>query len=202
MEEVMFTILGWVLAVVAFGVAIWSVRLRQRDLENHLTFIRKAAQDLSLFVKDDWSVLATGDSGSIELEKAWLRKAQEIYTIFCDKQHDYGPNNIAMGGLQGLVLRMMDKISRAAELTGLRTGEVKDPKVAETRRDIWIDHADYGMIALMVEDGDWPDLDVKEVYGPVGVIKSAMTVLDPLPKAEQRQILDKLRDDLDMLHLS
>jgi hypothetical protein len=116
---------------------------------------------------EDWAVLAQGESGSLELEQAWLRKVQELFTIFCMKQHDYGPTNIAVGGLKGIVLRSGDKLSRMWNLVGLsvKGGEAKETKVAESVRDSLLDWADYGIIGVLVVDGDWPLAAPEEVWG-------------------------------------
>lgn len=110
----------------------------------------------------NWEQLATGQSGDIELEKAWLRKAQEIYELFCKKQHDYGPTNIGMAGIRGVAIRTADKVARLWELSGLR-GEEKEAN-NESLRDTLMDIADYGIIALMVHDQDWPEYDIREVF--------------------------------------
>jgi len=112
---------------------------------------------------EDWAVLATGESGSIELERAWLRKAQEIFNLFCRKQYDYGENNIALGGEKGVIQRALDKFSRLWTLTGMG-GEMRKAKSGEPRRDAWVDLADYGIIGLMVHDGDWPVKSLEEVF--------------------------------------
>ena len=97
--------------------------------------------------------LATGKSGNLELEKAWWRKAFEIFDIFCKKQQGYGPNNISQTGEKGVIIRMNDKMKR---LLTLGLGEKESPLADESLRDTVIDIADYGIILLMCMDGDWP----------------------------------------------
>ena len=112
----------------------------------------------------DWGVMATGDSGSLEIEQAWLRAAQELYGVFVSKQSDYGPTNIAVGGEQGITIRLGDKISRQFELLGLTDREVGDPS-NESIRDTWVDIGDYGIIGMIVNSGDWASVDPRHVWG-------------------------------------
>ena len=116
---------------------------------------------------DDWADLAGGTSGDLALEQAWLRKFQEMYVMFCNKQHDYGPTNIATGGLKGVAIRMGDKMSRLWTLTGLAGARNDDGNAvsSETIRDTLFDLADYGIIGLMVYDKDWPTMHPSEVWG-------------------------------------
>jgi hypothetical protein len=112
-----------------------------------------------------WEELAGGTSGDINLEIAWLQKAQEIYELFCVKQHDYGPTNIAVGGLKGLTFRMGDKVSRLWNLSGLVSGKENKKANNESTRDSWLDLADYGIIGAMVLDGNWPTARPEQVWG-------------------------------------
>lgn len=114
---------------------------------------------------EDWAELATGDSGWKEIEEAWLRKVQEIYGVFCKKQADYGPTNIAVGGAQGVVLRTGDKVSRLFELLGLTERENGGEPSNESVRDSMVDLADYGIIGMIVLDGDWPFVSPSDVWG-------------------------------------
>ncbi len=120
----------------------------------------------------DWAVLATGASGDLEIEKAWLRSVQSIYGLFCRKQHDYGPTNIAVGGLPGIAIRLGDKLSRLWELSGLavpQKGENQEQKQAlvasETLVDTLQDIADYGIIGTLVLCDVWPKMKPQEVWG-------------------------------------
>lgn len=77
--------------------------------------------------------------------------------VLISKQEDYGPLNISRapgGALNGLRVRIYDKIARINNL--LDTGA--DPK-NESLRDSFLDLANYGVIALMVLDGTWPQLE-------------------------------------------
>ena len=83
----------------------------------------------------------------------------ELGNLLLKKQEDYGPLNIsnAPGGpLNGLRVRIFDKVSR---INNLIDNEVDDPNF-ESLRDSFMDLANYGIIALMVLDGVWPQLKV------------------------------------------
>ena len=82
--------------------------------------------------------------------------AEEARSLLVRKQKDYGPYNISRapgGPLNGLRVRIFDKISRINNL--LDTGATPEN---ESLRDSFIDLANYGLIALMVLDGTWPEL--------------------------------------------
>ena len=83
--------------------------------------------------------------------------AYQAAELLVTKQMDYGPYNISRapgGALNGLRVRMYDKISRINNL--IDSGS--DPE-HESLRDSFIDLANYSIIALMVLDGTWPELE-------------------------------------------
>lgn len=70
------------------------------------------------------------------------------------KHRDYGPKNIADapgGALNGLRVRMHDKLARINHLIDNGAEAENEPL-----RDSFLDLANYGLIALMVLDGEWP----------------------------------------------
>ena len=84
------------------------------------------------------------------------------FQVFCSKQMDYGPSNIAMGtqlkdaadinlSLTGLVVRMNDKVNRLMNLV------VKNNRQAQNEPtiDCFIDLSVYGVIAQLVQRGHW-----------------------------------------------
>lgn len=113
------------------------------------------------YIKTRWESLATGVSGDIELEKAWLRKAKEVYDIFCIKQKSYGPDNIATTRERGVAIRMYDKMQRLLNISVVGT---EDPLEDETLRDTVADIGDYAIIWLLCYDGDWPEYVEKKYY--------------------------------------
>lgn len=100
-----------------------------------------------------------GVSGNIELEQKWLTAIQHIFQVFCMKQQDYGPENIACAGEVGVAVRCMDKVARLRNLDG------KDP-LYEATEDTWVDLADYGVIGYMVHRGWWPKPKEEEARCP------------------------------------
>jgi hypothetical protein len=78
----------------------------------------------------------------------------EAYELLVQKQLDYGPKNIASapgGALNGLLVRMHDKIARLNHLIY----ETKDTPKNESIEDSFIDLLNYSAIALMVLRGKW-----------------------------------------------
>ena len=95
---------------------------------------------------------------------AEFRRLQQIqYDLFCKKQHDYGPGNIAVGtqlltegeiklSLTGLWFRMNDKIQRLKNmLMNGRESAVKDEPI----EDSFMDVSNYGIMAMIVKNGKW-----------------------------------------------
>lgn len=79
---------------------------------------------------------------------------EEAWNLLVQKQMDYGPYNIANapgGPLNGLLVRMHDKIARLNHLIY----EVKDTPKNESIQDSFIDLLNYSAIALMVLRGKW-----------------------------------------------
>ena len=103
-----------------------------------------------------WEALATGNSGDIELEKAWLRAAMDIYLLFVEKQFSYGSSNIAKFGEAGVVIRSNDKLER---LNNLVVRGKENPLADESIEDTWMDWADYGIIGLLCHRKEWPGVE-------------------------------------------
>lgn len=89
----------------------------------------------------------------------FLQDSEEIYeelaNILGSKQLDYGPGNInnAPGGaINGILVRMNDKMERLKNLTYHMKGEPQN----ESIDDSLIDIANYAVIAMMVRRGSWP----------------------------------------------
>ncbi len=84
------------------------------------------------------------------------------YNTFVEKQHDYGPGNIMLGGnvendedvklaLKGIVIRLNDKINRLVTLTLKGDKEPKNESVLDTFQDISV----YAIIAQIVANKKW-----------------------------------------------
>ncbi len=131
---------------------------------------------------EDWADLATGRSGWIEIEYSWLRKVQEVYGVFCEKQADYGPTNIGVGGTHGITVRLGDKISRLFELLGLTSRENVGKPANESIRDTMVDIGDYGIIGMIVLDGEWPLVDPADVWGGSSLVDFIMVYAKENPE--------------------
>ncbi len=104
------------------------------------------------------TLIVNGSSGSLDLELEWAYIAKEIFALFKEKQHDYGPHNIGLGQDPAIVVRMTDKFMRLHNL--YNSGETPNN---ESLDDTWKDVADYAIIALMCRRGHWPKSNLKEV---------------------------------------
>jgi hypothetical protein len=78
----------------------------------------------------------------------------DLLKVLVDKQRDYGPKNISSapgGALNGLLVRMNDKMQRLINLTY----ENQDDPTNESIKDSYADLANYCVIAMMVLDNNW-----------------------------------------------
>jgi hypothetical protein len=78
----------------------------------------------------------------------------EAEDLLIGRHRDYGPGNVANGfpdPLSALVTRMGDKFERIKNLL-----TTDGPTYGERLRDSWLDLANYGLIGVMVIDGNWP----------------------------------------------
>ena len=98
-----------------------------------------------------------------EMTSEFRRLQKKQYDLFCKKQHDYGPGNIAVGtqlltegeiklSLTGLWFRMNDKIQRLKNL--LMSGR-KNAVEGEPMEDAFLDVSNYGIMATIVKNGKW-----------------------------------------------
>jgi len=81
--------------------------------------------------------------------------AFELANLLIKKHKDYGPSNIAnspYGPIQGLIVRMWDKIARIVNLTDKKRHAENEPL-----EDSFKDLANYAIIGLMVQRGKWPN---------------------------------------------
>lgn len=73
---------------------------------------------------------------------------EDLHSLLCRKQHDYGHKNIDNFGLIGVAVRICDKMARAENLLKRDSNAVKDETVADTYLDI----IGYAVIALMLQN--------------------------------------------------
>jgi hypothetical protein len=84
-------------------------------------------------------------------------QTDRLAELLVKKQRDYGPKNISHspgGPINGLRVRMFDKLARINNL--YETGATPEN---ESLRDSFMDLANYGIIALMVLDGQWKGIN-------------------------------------------
>ena len=97
-----------------------------------------------------------------ETAHEFQRLQDEQYALFCRKQMDYGPSNIAMGtelktddekrlSLIGLIVRINDKVQRLINLVVKNNREAQNEPTIDAFKDL----ACYGIIAQIVEAGKW-----------------------------------------------
>jgi len=98
-----------------------------------------------------------------EMTSEFKKIQRDQYELFCRKQYDYGPQNIAVGtilktpediklSLLGIWFRMNDKIERLKTLLMRDTGNAVDNEPAT---DSFSDISNYGVMAQVVARGKW-----------------------------------------------
>jgi len=110
-------------------------RLRQRNNRDSTTKSKRIDDE---FIANMWAVMDAAGN------------------LLISKHHDYGPLNIARspgGPINGLRVRMWDKIAR---INNLVDSNVKPSN--ESLRDSFMDLLNYSAIAMMVLDGNWPEV--------------------------------------------
>ena len=96
------------------------------------------------------------------IEEEFIKTQKELYNLFSKKMMDYGLGNIALGGnlessedqryaLQGIQIRLNDKINRLKNLLKNGKSYVED----ESLEDTFIDIANYGIIGILLGKGKW-----------------------------------------------
>lgn len=99
-------------------------------------------------------------SEQLQFEVDVVRLADQIVRLVTNKQKDYGPNNIQrspFGALEGITIRIYDKVSRSANLIGKKNAGVSSKPQFESLRDTYMDLAGYAIIALLLLEGKFPE---------------------------------------------
>ena len=97
-----------------------------------------------------------------ETAQEFKRLQNEQYELFCRKQMDYGPSNIAMGtelktdeekrlSKIGLIVRINDKVQRLINLVIKNNRKAQNEPTVDAFKDL----ACYGIIAQIVQNGKW-----------------------------------------------
>jgi len=105
----------------------------------------------------------------VYIEKQYPETAREFkkiqkdqYLLFCQKQMDYGPSNIAMGtelktdeekrlSKVGLIVRINDKVQRLINLVVRNNRKSQNEPTIDAFKDL----SCYGIIAQIVDNGKW-----------------------------------------------
>lgn len=82
----------------------------------------------------------------------------EYLELWRKKHHDYGPENHAVWGAQGALIRASDKLLRLKRhyVNGF---EMRNESV----EDSWLDLIGYALIGLVIERGQWPAMELHAV---------------------------------------
>lgn len=76
------------------------------------------------------------------------------------KQRDYGPQNLIKFGVDGVIVRMSDKMERIINLSARRREElakgIELPTFNEPMSDSFLDQSNYGLIGYVMDRGLWP----------------------------------------------
>lgn len=85
----------------------------------------------------------------------------EAFKLFVRKQHDYGPTNIGVTGLKGIIVRVADKVSRLVNLFNKDSlGEAQNESIEDTLLDM----VNYSAMGLMDFRGQWPRFEPTEAW--------------------------------------
>ena len=95
-------------------------------------------------------VLDAGDCN----EEINVPSAGSLLELLIAKQHDYGHMNIQRFGIEGIIVRMHDKIARLENLS-MRSYDMGDEALNESTEDTIIDLVGYCIIACMYSFGIW-----------------------------------------------
>ena len=90
----------------------------------------------------------------------------ELKAILLRKQEDYGPLNISLspgGPYNGLRVRMFDKLQRFSHLYEQKN----DTPNYESLRDTFIDLANYAIIGILVQNGQWEGISNGKSHSPI-----------------------------------
>ena len=122
----------------------------------------REVKDVDPFNQDNMDAVEFIEAQYPETAHEFQRLQDEQYALFCRKQMDYGPSNIAMGtdlktseekrlSLIGLIVRINDKVQRLINLVVKNNREAQN----EPTMDAFKDLACYGIIAQIVKNGRW-----------------------------------------------
>lgn len=155
-------------------------RMRQNDIEvsqltstqSHEEKYPKAYAELKKLQEEQYTdrkVTTELDRAVYECEQVYPETCKEFiaiqhkqYQLFCKKNLDYGPGNIAVGtklsndneilaSLTGIIVRANDKLQRLVNLILINRREPKNESIEDTFMDLAV----YSNIAMVVKNGKW-----------------------------------------------
>lgn len=99
---------------------------------------------------------------SPSMVESFLTIQMQMLIVFCLKQKDYGPTNIALGtrlenekevnaARRGVLVRTFDKVNRMINLDMVEMVEA----INESLLDAWEDISVYAIISQVLQRGDW-----------------------------------------------
>lgn len=147
--------MSWNLAAAAVVKCIFSHKSKKSDLAvvrqqfdamiNYFWMKDNSAESTADWIELGALALAAGRAAGV-FEKADF--SDEVAAVLVRKQTDYGHDNIARFGLDGLIVRMHDKIARLENLTSRGTTPEN-----ESIRDNYLDVLGYATIGVMWSEG-------------------------------------------------
>ena len=142
---------------------VYKEYLKSKDKKNPK---KDFSEELVMVVHDDESISMNPveyiEKEYPETAKSFKEIQKEQYELFCKKQMDYGPSNIAMGtdlvsdeqkrlSLIGLIVRINDKVQRLINLVIKNNREAQNEPTIDAFKDL----SCYGIIAQIVKNGKW-----------------------------------------------
>ena len=124
----------------------------------------KVIKDTSKGTEEEYTdIVSYMENKYPEMTSEFKKIQQEQYELFLHKQHDYGPQNIAVGqmlvneeekrlSLMGIWFRINDKVERIKTI--LMRGDNGSLK-GEGLVDSYSDISNYGVMAQVVARGKW-----------------------------------------------
>lgn len=107
------------------------------------------------FNDEDWKSVADYATAGLMFAQGWdfneefgMLATDDILKLLARKQHDYGHDNILRHGIEGVKVRVWDKIARLKNLQA-KGAEARN----ESLLDTWTDIIGYSIIAIMLEHG-------------------------------------------------
>lgn len=111
-----------------------------------------------------------------------------IADLAAAKHHDYGQANIERFGVEGILVRMSDKVER---LKNLATRE-DSPAIAESVLDAWTDLVGYSIVGIMFINGTFTLPLEADILAPVYAAMIAEAEANPSPSQPLIEVLAEL----------